>query len=43
MIAGARLDGGSWVNVDTVTDPVAGNPYVSGTVNIAGAYVLIQR
>jgi hypothetical protein len=38
-----RLEGGSWVNVDTVPDPVAGNPYVSGTINTAGTYALIQR
>jgi hypothetical protein len=38
-----RLEGGSWVNVDTVPDPVAGNPYVSTTVNTAGTYALIQR
>jgi hypothetical protein len=38
-----RLEGGSWTNVDTVPDPVAGNPYVSATVNMAGTYALIQR
>ena len=38
-----RLEGGSWVNVDTVPDPVAGNPYVSTTINMAGTYALIQR
>jgi hypothetical protein len=38
-----RLEGGSWVNVDTVPDPVAGNPYVSTTINTAGTYALIQR
>jgi hypothetical protein len=38
-----RVEGGSWVNVDTVPDPVAGNPYVSTTVNTAGTYALIQR
>ena len=38
-----RLEGGSWVNVDTVPDPVAGNPYVSTTINMAGTYALIQK
>ena len=38
-----RLEGGSWVNVDTVPDPVPGNPYVSTTINIAGTYALIQK
>jgi hypothetical protein len=38
-----RLEGGSWVNVDTVPDPVPGNPYVSGTINMAGTYALIQK
>jgi hypothetical protein len=38
-----RLEGGSWVNVDTVPDPVPGNPYVSATINMAGTYALIQR
>jgi len=38
-----RLEGGSWVNVDTVPDPNPGNPYVSTTVNRAGTYALIQR
>jgi hypothetical protein len=38
-----RLEGGSWVNVDTVPDPVPGNPYVSTTINTAGTYALIQR
>ena len=38
-----RLEGGSWVNVDTVPDPVAGNPYVSTTINVAGTYALIQK
>jgi hypothetical protein len=36
------LDGGSWANVDTVPDPVPGNPYVSATINMAGTYALIQ-
>jgi hypothetical protein len=38
-----RLEGNSWVNVDTVPDPVPGNPYVSATVNMAGTYALIQK
>ena len=38
-----RLQGGSWVNVDRVPDPVPGNPYVSATINTAGTYALIQR
>ena len=37
-----RLQGGSWVNVDTVPDPVPGNPYISATINMAGTYALIQ-
>jgi len=36
-------NGSSWTNVDTVTDPIAGNPYVSGTINTAGIYALIQK
>jgi hypothetical protein len=39
----ARLEGGSWVNVDTVPDPAPGNPYVSTTINMAGTYALFQR
>ncbi|HZO24992.1 MAG TPA: hypothetical protein VFH48_03255, partial [Chloroflexota bacterium] len=38
-----RLEGGTWVNVDTVPDPVPGNPYVSTTINMAGTYALIQK
>ena len=38
-----RLQGGAWVNVDTVPDPTPGNPYVSASVNTAGTYALIQR
>ena len=38
-----RLDGSTWVNVDTVPDPVPGNPYVSTTINTAATYALIQR
>jgi hypothetical protein len=36
-----RLEGGSWVDVDTVPDPVPGNPYVSTTIGVAGTYALI--
>jgi hypothetical protein len=36
-------NGSSWTNVDTVPDPVPGNPYVSGTINTAGIYALIQK
>jgi len=35
--------GSSWTNVDTVPDPVPGNPYVSATINMAGTYALIQK
>ena len=38
-----RLEGTSWVNVNTVPDPVPGNPYVSTTINTAGTYALIQK
>jgi hypothetical protein len=38
-----RLEGGAWVNVDTVPDPVPGNPYVSATISMAGTYALIQK
>ena len=38
-----RLEGGSWVNVDTVPDPVPGNPYVSTTTGVAGTYALIVK
>jgi hypothetical protein len=38
-----RWTGSAWENVDTVPDPVAGNPYVSGSVNSAGTYALIQK
>lgn len=38
-----RLEGGTWVNVDTVPDPAPGNPYVSTTITTAGTYALIQR
>lgn len=36
-------NGSSWTNIDTVPDPVPGNPYVSATINMAGTYALIQR
>jgi hypothetical protein len=38
-----RLEGTSWVNVDTVPDPTPGNPYVSTTTAVAGTYALIQK
>jgi len=38
-----RLEGNSWVNVDTVPDPTPGNPYVSTTTSVAGTYALIQK
>jgi hypothetical protein len=38
-----RWTGSAWENVDTVPDPVAGNPYVSATVSMAGTYALIQK
>ena len=38
-----RWSGSGWVNVDTVPDPVPGNPYVSSTINMAGTYALIQK
>jgi hypothetical protein len=38
-----RWSGSAWTNIDTVPDPVAGNPYVSATVNMAGTYALIQK
>jgi hypothetical protein len=38
-----RWTGSAWTNVDTVPDPVAGNPYVSATINMAGTYALIQK
>jgi len=38
-----RLEGSSWVNVDTVPDPTPGNPYVSTTTGTAGTYALIQK
>jgi len=36
-------NGTAWTNIDTVPDPVAGNPYVSATINMAGTYALIQK
>ena len=38
-----RWTGSAWENVDTVPDPVPGNPYVSTTINMAGTYALIQK
>jgi hypothetical protein len=38
----AILDGGRWVDVPTVPDPNASNPYVSATVRRTGVYVLYQ-
>jgi len=38
-----RLEGSSWVNVDTVPDPTPGNPYVSTSTARAGTYALIQK
>jgi len=38
-----KLEGGTWTNVNTVPDPVAGNPYVSTTIMSAGTYALIQK
>jgi hypothetical protein len=37
-----RWTGSAWENVDTVPDPVAGNPYVSATISMAGTYALVQ-
>jgi len=38
-----RQEGTSWVNVDTIPDPIPGNPYVSTSTNMAGTYALIQK
>jgi hypothetical protein len=38
-----RWTGSAWENVTTVPDPVAGNPYVSATISMAGTYALIQK
>jgi len=38
-----RWTGSAWSNIDTVPDPVAGNPYVSATINQPGTYALIQK
>jgi hypothetical protein len=38
-----RWTGSAWENIATVPDPVAGNPYVSATINMAGTYALIQK
>jgi hypothetical protein len=37
-----RWTGSAWENIATVPDPVAGNPYVSATISMAGTYALIQ-
>lgn len=36
-------NGSAWVNIDSVPDPVAGNPYISATINQPGTYALIQK
>jgi len=36
-------NGSSWTNIDTVPDPVPGNPYVSATINQPGTYALILK
>ena len=38
-----RWTGSAWTNVDTTPDPVAGNPYVSSTINQPGTYALIVK
>jgi len=38
-----RWTGSAWTNVDTVPDPIPGNPYVSTSTNQAGIYALIQK
>lgn len=38
-----KLEGSTWTNVNTVPDPVPGNPYVSTTIGSAGTYALIQK
>ena len=38
-----RWTGSAWENIATVPDPVAGNPYVSATISMAGTYALIQK
>jgi len=38
-----RWNGSSWTNVDTVPDPIPGNPYVSTSTNMAGTYALIVK
>jgi hypothetical protein len=36
-------NGSAWVNTDSIPDPVAGNPYISATINQPGTYALIQK
>ena len=38
-----KLEGSTWTLVNTVPDPVAGNPYVSTSISSAGTYALIQK
>lgn len=38
-----RLEGGQWVEVNTVPDPSPTNPYISSTIRQAGIYAVVQR
>lgn len=38
-----RLEGGQWVDVNTVPDPSPTNPYISSTIRQAGTYAVVQR
>jgi len=38
-----RLEGGQWVEVNTVPDPDPNNPYISSTVRQTGTYAVIQK
>lgn len=38
-----RLEGGQWVEVDTVPDPDPNNPYISATIQETGTYAVIQQ
>lgn len=38
-----RLEGGQWVEVNTVPDPDPNNPYISSTVRNTGIYAVIQK
>ena len=38
-----RWTGSAWEMIATVPDPVAGNPYVSATINQPGTYALLQK